>query len=190
MEEEYKLPLHALSGAVYEECMVVRALIGNQVMVILVNSGSSTSFISKRMVDKLNIPVTNYVATTIKVANGEAMTSDKMVKSLEWWANGHSFKTDIDLGAYDAILGYDWLELHSPMECDWEIRVIKFIDDGEHVQLLGNCGQCGEVVEVSNLQVEKWRKGNDIWALALVESISETHQTDTTTYLQPLLDEF
>jgi hypothetical protein len=37
---------------------------------------------------------------------------------MEWWAQGHTFHTDMrvfDLTAYGAILGYDWLKSHSPM---------------------------------------------------------------------------
>lgn len=35
----------------------------------------------------------------------------------------HTMVTDmqvLDLGGYDAILGYDWLKLHSPMTCHWD----------------------------------------------------------------------
>jgi hypothetical protein len=35
------------------------------------------------------------------------LKSDKMVKVMEWWANGHTYRNDmrvLELGAYDAIL--------------------------------------------------------------------------------------
>jgi hypothetical protein len=76
----------------------------------------------------------------VRVANGEIMYSDTMVRSLEWWANGHTYQSDmrvLGLGAYDAILGYDWLRRHSPMQCDWEGKVIGFVDKGVEVQLVG-----------------------------------------------------
>jgi hypothetical protein len=44
----------------------------------------------------------------------------------------------LGLGAYDAILGYDWLRRHSPMHCDWEAQVISFVDKGIEVQLVEN----------------------------------------------------
>jgi hypothetical protein len=48
-----------------------------------------------------------------------------MAKNLEWWAHGHFYHTDmriLPLGAFDAILGYQWLRQHSPMECDGSIK--------------------------------------------------------------------
>ena len=55
------------------------------------------------------------------MANGEVLVSDTFVPAVEWWANGHTYRTDmmvLSLGAYDAIIGFDWLRAHSPMKCD------------------------------------------------------------------------
>jgi hypothetical protein len=71
------------------------------------------------------------VSARAKVANGDILRSNTMVKAMEWWANGHTYVSDmrvLELGAYDAILGYDWLKGHSPMHCDWEKKVISFVD--------------------------------------------------------------
>jgi hypothetical protein len=40
------------------------------------------------------------------------------------------------------------------------------------------------------MQIEKWLKGNDIWALALLKSVSETSHSSTDTGLQTVLEEF
>lgn len=73
LEESYKLSLNAISGTDQEGCMRVRALIKNQVMVILVDSGSSTTFVSQKMVNKLNLQTESCQAIRVKVANGEMM---------------------------------------------------------------------------------------------------------------------
>jgi hypothetical protein len=52
-EENFMLSLNALSGTTNDECMAVRALLQNQVMLVLVDSGSSTSFINKQLVDRM-----------------------------------------------------------------------------------------------------------------------------------------
>jgi hypothetical protein len=57
----------------------------------------------------------------------------------------------LELGAYDAILGFDWLESHSPMNCDWGNRVLTFADRGEKVQLVGDITEVNEVREISVL---------------------------------------
>jgi hypothetical protein len=60
-------------------------------------------------------------AVSMKVANGETLTCGEMVPQLQWWAQGHSFSTDmrmLPLGGYDAILGVDWLKQWGDMRCN------------------------------------------------------------------------
>jgi NOL1/NOP2/fmu family ribosome biogenesis protein len=52
-------------------------------------------------------------------------------------------------------------------------KVISFVDRGVWVQLRGNADQTEAVVEVSTTQVERWLKGDDIWAFALLEQVIE-----------------
>jgi hypothetical protein len=59
------------------------------------------------MVEGLGLPVSPCVLATVKVANGEKLRSDRIVRSLEWWEDGHTYKSDVrvlELEAYDAIL--------------------------------------------------------------------------------------
>lgn len=54
----------------------------------------------------------------VKLPNGEILVTDLMVPQLGWWIDGHTLYSDVkvlELGVYDAILGYDWLKRHSPM---------------------------------------------------------------------------
>jgi hypothetical protein len=70
---------------------------------------------------------------TVKVANGQTLVSTTMVQGLEWWLQGHTFYSDarvLDIGAYDLILGMDWLEQHSPMQCDWLKKKLTFMHQG------------------------------------------------------------
>lgn len=192
-EETYLLSLNAISGTTNEECMGVRALLQNQIMLILVDSGSSSSFVSSRFVERVGLKVVPCVSARVRVANGNILRSNTMVKAMEWWANGHTYVSNmrvLELGAYDAILGYDWLKGHSPMHCDWEKKVISFVDRGVWVQLRGNVDQTEAVVEVSTAQVERWLKGNDIWAFALLEQVTEGDRQEISGDLQGLLEEF
>lgn len=55
------------------------------------------------------------------MANGDFLSSAAQVQQLAWWTNGHTYYNDLrvlELGAYDVILGFDWLESRSPMNCD------------------------------------------------------------------------
>lgn len=76
----------------------------------------------------------------------------------------------LPLGAYDAILGMDWLKKHGDMNCNWEKKTLKFNHNGKEVLLQGiQSSTPTALAEVHIDQVLKWTKGNDVWALALVE---------------------
>lgn len=134
---------------------------------------------------------------TVKGANGEEMISDTMVQGVEWWCNGQSFSTDmriLKLGAYDAILGYDWLKAHSPMTCDWELKTMEFLHKGVQVKVQGvRQPQQNYLAEISCVQLEKWLKGNEVWAMAVVEAYqAQSLQGEAVkdTMIQQLLTEY
>jgi hypothetical protein len=176
VEEAYKLSINAISGTDREDCMRVRALIQNQVLVMLVDSGNSSSFVSQRIVDQLALSTEVVSPVRVKVANGEYMLSSKRVATLEWWAEGHTYAGNmrvLDLEAYDAILGYDWLKSHSPMEFDWDNKVLTFWDKGVRVQLKGDGVGSTKVLQVSAVQLRRWMKGNEVWAFVMLETMQE-----------------
>jgi hypothetical protein len=72
----------------------------------------------------------------------------------------------LDLAAYDAILGYDWLKQHSHMVCHWELKTLEFQEGKQQVYLQGVRANQGHATTISTKQFLKWQKGNDIWALA------------------------
>jgi hypothetical protein len=102
------------------------------------------------------------------------MVCHKMVKKLEWWANGHFYHTYmrvLPISAFEAILGYDWLQDHSPMECDRKTNVISFVDENVPLILKGDVGEDSLMVQqVSISQLHKWEKLNEVWAFLLVEA--------------------
>jgi hypothetical protein len=88
----------------------VRSIMGKQVMLMLVDSGSSSTFISERMVKQLKLKVEECHSVQMKVASGHKMICNSMVQNVEWWANVHFYYIDrrvLPLEAFDAILGYD-----------------------------------------------------------------------------------
>ena len=135
---------------------MVRALIQNKVMLILVDSGSSHSFISKSFVQQLQIPTLPMSPQQVRLANGNILITDQWVPGLEWWSNGHTVQTDmkvLEIPAYDAILGYDWLQTNSPMQCHWAEKTIQFQHNGQQVTLHGIQPKMQPIPEVSVAQV-------------------------------------
>ena len=118
--EEEMLPLswYANEGTQSKRTIRLQGLINNQEILILVDSGSSSTFISSATAQKLQFHQEDTVSVQITVANGSQIPSTKIVKDVTWWTQGHTFTTDarvLDLKFYDMVLGMDWLEKYSPM---------------------------------------------------------------------------
>jgi hypothetical protein len=122
MHDDCYLSLHALSGKPQNKANQLRALVQNQALVVLLDSGSFHTFLNSAIARKLQVHSTAVPPMYIKVANGALQSCIAEVKQFEWWCQGHTFQVDakiINIGAYDLVLGMDWLEKFRPMICDW-----------------------------------------------------------------------
>jgi hypothetical protein len=63
------------------------------------------------------------------------------------------------------------------MQCDWLHNVLTFVDKGVQVQLRGDGGQQQDVPQISILQVNKWLKVNEVWALVMLEQVVEKKES-------------
>lgn len=68
-EEDVHLSLNALSGADHPHTLRVRALVGNQVMLMLIDSGSSHSFVNAELVERIGYTPKAIDTMVVKVAN-------------------------------------------------------------------------------------------------------------------------
>uniref|UniRef100_A0A8R7U6G6 Retrotransposon gag domain-containing protein n=1 Tax=Triticum urartu TaxID=4572 RepID=A0A8R7U6G6_TRIUA len=119
--QEMHLSVNALSGADHPRTIRLRALIGNQVVLILLDSGSTHSFMDSALLPRIQVtPQQLSKEISVTVANGEKLLCNSEVPQLNWWIQGHTFEYDfkvLDLGGYDLILGMDWLEAQGEMTC-------------------------------------------------------------------------
>jgi hypothetical protein len=108
--------------------------------VSLIDSGSTHTFVTRSFAQRAGCQKSEAPALSVKVANGQYMISNSQVKGLQWWTQGHTFNTDmrvLDIGAYDAILGIDWLKRQGKMTCDWTLKSISFQHYGQDITLQG-----------------------------------------------------
>jgi hypothetical protein len=173
--------------------MRIRALVHNKVMLILVDSDSSHSFVSQSFVAHTGIQAAPAKPIQVRVANGEPLLSTTRVSELEWWAQGYTFYTDmrvLQFGSYDAILCYDWLKQHSPMVYHWDMKTMEFQEKGQHVHLQGIQQEQLSLDAISPEQFVKWYTGNDIWALAVVQSVRTSLAAEVPHVIDQVLQEF
>jgi hypothetical protein len=90
-------------------------------MLVLPDTGNSHNFISSTFVQMAKLQIVPTTPRKVKLANGEWIVTDQLVPNLQWYCQGPTLSTDmvaLDMHPYDAILGFDWLQKHSPMQCD------------------------------------------------------------------------
>jgi hypothetical protein len=154
--------------------MKIKARVKDKVFLILLDSGSSHSFISSNFVDVAQLPIVSLSPRKVKLANGESIIADKKIPHLRWYCQGHTLNTDmvvLDMHPYDAILGFDWLQDHSPMQCDWQKKTLIFFEMGKAITIQGLQEPPLQLHSMSATKVYNSDKGNDVWAYALLDYI-------------------
>jgi hypothetical protein len=128
METNCSISIHALTGSASGVSGVIQlhAFIEKHEVLILVDSGSSTSFINSQLAAQLSGVQPLPVPCRVNVADGAQLRCTSFIPNCSWSAQGHQFKTDmklLPLGAFDVILGIDWLERHNP-NIDWVAKTL------------------------------------------------------------------
>lgn len=107
---------------------------------ILLDSGSTTSFIGEHLVAQLHQLQPEPIHCQVQVAGGGQLQSFLLVRRLQWTVDNCQFQTDfrvLSLSSFDIILGMDWLECFSPMSVDWREKWISIPYGGKSVLLQG-----------------------------------------------------
>jgi hypothetical protein len=74
-EELYKLSLNAIAGTDTHECIKIRALVKNKIMLILLDSGSSHSFVSSNFVSIAGLPTVPAPPKSVQLPNDKTHSS-------------------------------------------------------------------------------------------------------------------
>jgi hypothetical protein len=167
------LSAQATSGTESSTCIRLQATVGNQAMLLLLDSGSSHSFVDASFAARLNCPSVPITPVSVKVANGQFIQCDRLIPQLEWCSQGQLFHTDmriLDLGTYDGVLGMDWLGAINHMNCQWKDKAISFTHMGQWITLQGIPSSTTPTVEQIDLHtLHQLEAHNDIWVLAVLE---------------------
>jgi hypothetical protein len=86
---------------------------------ILINSGSSSSFVHEALVPQLTGIASVLVSSSVLVAGGTQLISSAMLLQVPWSIGECAFQSDfrvLPLGSFDVVVGMDWLATYSPMQ--------------------------------------------------------------------------
>jgi hypothetical protein len=90
-EENHFISLNAITSTQSNKVIHLRALVGNQALSILIDSGISRSFLNSSMLTRTPYTTVNDPDMRVKVANGHTVVSTQVVRDLEWWIQGCTF---------------------------------------------------------------------------------------------------
>ena len=120
-ETALAISLQAFNGNDAATLIQLSAKVQNTGVSVLVDSGSSTSFINARLTEGVEGISALSRPARVKIANGAELLCSQELVQYQWSAQGHQFATTLKilpLGGFDIILGMDWLEQHNP-DIDW-----------------------------------------------------------------------
>jgi hypothetical protein len=193
VEELHAISDHALKGLEGNQTMRLRGRMQKRDVIILVDSGSSTSFLSTNLAAHLKGAQPLKRALRVKIANGEILQGDACFPNCEWKCQGARFKTDfkvIPLDCYDAIIGIDWLKAHSPMEVDWKKKcMVVPVEAGKH-KLQGIVPALQECMEVSPGKLLSMEEQDSVLYCFLLTPVQKEGTEQCPPEMQTLIDEF
>ncbi|XP_019170443.1 PREDICTED: uncharacterized protein LOC109166012 [Ipomoea nil] len=159
-EEAVEVTLNAVIGGEGMNTIKLLGLIGKQVVIILVDSGSTHSFVDPKVLDQKGIVAEKTENLKVTVANGESMGCDSVCKGLEWQVQKEQFKKDLrvlKLGGCDIVLGMDWIDTYAPIQLHTRPPGISFHKDGKRVMLKGLTKKI-VLQQASKKEIRRWKK--------------------------------
>lgn len=171
----------------------IKGVVNSQEVLMLIDSGSSHSFISEATAAKW-ATVRRCRPMHVKVADGGILQCDLEVPDCVWKAQGAEFATTLrlfPLGCYDIILGMDWLEGIGLMNVHWGLKRLSFQHRGRQVLLQGITANTSVCQEISISQLEVLDHKHAICHLVQLREVKEVDQPEQCPpAIQALLSEF
>ncbi|KAK1427816.1 hypothetical protein QVD17_16511 [Tagetes erecta] len=107
---------------------------------ILVDSGASHNFVSRRLVSALGLPSVAFHGINIKLGDGHVVFVSEQCLAIPVNVGSCTFAINalvLDTGGLDFILGMEWLQSLGEVVHDWQNAWMKFVYKGHQVQLQG-----------------------------------------------------
>nr|XP_027064416.1 uncharacterized protein LOC113690623 [Coffea arabica] len=139
-----EVSLNALSSAIKRKSIMLLGNLGGLPVKILVDTGSSDSFINHKMASLLHLPYQAVNPFIVTLADGTDITSGAICPRVTWIIQENQFQFDLkvmELGGWDIILGVDWMYQFSPITFDFHTLSIALSNQGQLLHLQGLINQ-------------------------------------------------
>lgn len=119
--------VHAIKGSYRVDTIRILGFYTNRQLVILIDCGSTTNFIDKRVAQELKLELITICPTTVMVIDGRKLCCEQKYSYWNWKMQGIEFQFEVrvlELGGFDMILAANWLKTHNSMLFDFEASFI------------------------------------------------------------------
>lgn len=187
----------ATTGQTTPRTVRLVGMIDSKEVLILVDSGSSHSFVSEAVAAAMPHRVQKTGCSSVKIADGGVLQCDSMIPRCSWQTQGQVFETDLQvlsLGCYDVVVGMDWLQHCGPMWIHWEQKRLQFQHNNQWIELVGVQPQLQPVEQISAVQLQALEEQHAVAHVVLLCSVTEASNSQEQAEQHPavtaLLEEF
>lgn len=174
--EEVEISLCAVVGGEGMNTIKLMGSINKQPLIILVDSGSTHSFLDPKLLNHINRTPEKSKALSVTVANGEELLCDSMCSKLKWKVQTEEFEKDfrlLRLGGCDMVLGMDWIDQYAPIQLHTRPPGLSFHKEGKKVLLKGLTKKV-LMQAATKRDLKKWKKGGVKGYLVQCSSVNTT----------------
>ncbi|XP_043807599.1 uncharacterized protein LOC110608432 isoform X2 [Manihot esculenta] len=175
-----EISLHAITGTRNSQSMQLLGCWHGRQVLILVDSGSTHSFVSNSVVADLQVTVDAKDGLRVKVANGEQLHSPGLCKGAPIELGNSVFTVDLfvlQLTGFDLVFGVNWLATLGPILWDFNSMWMSFFVNGKQVALTGIDSKS----ETNSSLTAMLRKNSFHWTDDAVKAFEELKRALTTT---------
>ena len=136
-----EISLHAIMGEhLGGKTMRIHGIIGGHQLLILIDSGSTHSFLSSQWMTELKLPCEPKAGLQVMVANGNKIRSPGQCLDVPVTMGNQLIHIDfyiLNLTGIDAVLGVNWLQTLGPILWDFAAKTMVFKQNGRVMELQG-----------------------------------------------------
>lgn len=133
----------------------MKGLIDDHPVSIPIDGGSTHNFLHNQVVLTLGLSLTEIVPLRVTVGNGDELHCHQLCTAVKVHIQNHSFTIDfhiLPLYGADVVLGVQWLKTLGPVLTDYTSLTMKFITDGQLIELQGDREKDVELISPSQLR--------------------------------------
>jgi hypothetical protein len=139
-EIQHHLSMNAMKGNGGMGIIRFTGMIGNIAVQVLVDGGSSDTYLQPRIAQFLKVPIEATPKFQVLVGNGQCLTVEGIVRQLHLQVQGHELIIPaylLPVAGADLILGSSWLAMLGPHIADYASLTLKFHHMGKFITLQG-----------------------------------------------------